>query len=70
MTLEFVLKIIGWTFVLVPTLAFVTISFNMIQGAANDDATVKALVLLAVTAFFMGLIMLLILYLTNVFPVA
>ncbi len=66
MTLESVLKIIGWIFVLVPTVAFLTISFTMIKGAANDDATVKALVLLAVTTFFMGTILLLALYFTNI----
>ncbi|MBI5370232.1 hypothetical protein HZA85_03530 [Candidatus Uhrbacteria bacterium] len=67
MTLELILKIIGWLFVLGPTITFMSISFHMIRGAAEDDVTVKALVLIALALFFMGAIMLLLLYLTDVF---
>lgn len=67
MTLELILKIIGWIFVIVPTFTFMSISFYMIKGAADDDTTVKALVMLALTAFLMGVILLLALYLTNIF---
>lgn len=67
MSLELVLKIIGWLFVLGPTLTFICISFYMIRGAAEDDVTIMALVLIALALFFMGAILLLLLYLTNVF---
>jgi hypothetical protein len=67
MTLELALKIIGWFFVLGPTITFIAISFYMIRGAAEDDATIMALVLIALALFFMGAILLLLLYLTDVF---
>ncbi len=67
MILELALKILGWIFVIGPTLTFISISFYMIKGAMNDDATVKALVLLGLALFFMGAIMLLLLYLTDLF---
>ncbi len=67
MLLETILKILGWIFVLVPMFTFISISFSMIRGAANDDETIKALVLIALAAFFMGSILLLLLYLTNIF---
>ncbi len=67
MTLELVLKIIGWFFVLGPTITFISISFYMIRGAAEDDVTIMALVLIALALFFMGGILLLLLYLTNIF---
>lgn len=67
MTLETMLKILGWMFVLGPTIAFLSISFTMIRGAMGDDETVRALVLLSLAFFFMGAILLLLLYLTNIF---
>ncbi len=67
MQLELVLKIIGWLFVLGPTITFISISFYMIRGAAEDDVTIMALVLIALALFVMGAILLLLLYLTNVF---
>lgn len=67
MSLENVLKIIGWLFVLGPTFTFISISFYMIKGAADDDITVKALVLIALALFSIGAMMLLILYLTKAF---
>lgn len=69
MTLETILKFIGWLFVLIPTLTFMSISFYMIRGAAEDDVLIKALVLIALALFFMGAILLLLLYLTDVFNV-
>lgn len=67
MLLEVILKILGWLFVLVPSVTFVSISFYMIKGAADDDATVKTLVLTGLLFFFMGVIMLLLLSLTDIF---
>lgn len=67
MTLEIALMVLGWVFVGVPTVTFISVSFYMIQGAAKDDEAVKALVLLGITSFFMGTILLLLLFLTNIF---
>ncbi len=67
MSLELILKILGWVFVLAPTFTFISVSFYMIRGAADDDETIKALVLIALAAFFMGSILLLLLYLTDIF---
>ncbi|MBI2475119.1 hypothetical protein HYV69_01705 [Candidatus Uhrbacteria bacterium] len=65
--LEAALTVIGWLFVLGPTLAFVCVSFYVIKGAMGDDVVVNALVLIGLAFFFMGSILLLILYLTNLF---
>jgi len=65
--LETILTAIGWLFVLGPTLAFVFVSFYVIKGAMGDDVVVNALVLIGLAFFFMGAILLLTLYLTNVF---
>lgn len=67
MTLETILQFIGWLFVLGPTITFMSISFYMIRGAAEDDVLIKALVLIALALFFMGAILLLLLYLTDIF---
>jgi len=67
MVLEVILKILGWVFVLVPSIAFISVSFQMIKGAAGDDVTVKTLVLTGLTFFCMGVIMLLLLSLTDIF---
>ncbi len=67
MSFVLMLKILGWIFVLAPTVTFISISFYMIRGAMADDETVKALVLIGLAAFFMGIILLLMLYLTDVF---
>jgi len=65
--LETILTVIGWLFVLGPTLAFICVSFYVIKGAMGDDVVVNALVLIGLAFFFMGAILLLTLYLTNVF---
>ena len=67
MTLEIFLKVLGWFFVGAPTVTFISISFYMIKGAMEDDEAVKALTLIGLAAFFMGAILLLMLYLTDVF---
>ncbi len=69
MTLELALKILGWIFVIGPAATFISIGFYMIKGASNDDPAVKGLALLGITLFFMGIIMLLLLYLTDVFKI-
>ena len=69
MSLELVLKSIGWIFVLVPILAFLTISVQMVKGVAKEDETIMAIVLAGIGAFGIGAVLLLVLYLTDFFPV-
>lgn len=65
MTLILTLKIIGWMCTLVPLTAFVVISINLIKGVGKDDGIILAFALLGLTVFLMGVITLLVVYLTN-----
>jgi len=67
MTLILTLKILGWMFVVIPFSAFVIISINLIKGVGNDDPLILALVLIGLTMFLMGVITLIVVYLTNYF---
>ena len=67
MSLIMVLKIIGWVFTVAPVLIFVVISAYIIRGAMGDDDAIKSLVMIGFTFFFLGLIILLLIYLTNIF---
>ncbi len=65
MTLDLALKVIGWALTATPLVVFLVISFYVIMGAAGDDDLIKALVLLGVVIFFIGAILLVLVYLTN-----
>ncbi|MBI4592352.1 hypothetical protein HY733_02805 [Candidatus Uhrbacteria bacterium] len=65
MTLVLTLKILGWMFALIPFTAFVFISINLIKGVGKDDPLILALVLIGLTMFLMGVITLMVVYLTN-----
>jgi hypothetical protein len=65
--LETVLKLIGWVFVVVPVLAFLTVSVVVVKGAAGDDGLIKSLLILGITLFTMGAIILLLVYLSGLF---
>ena len=65
MTLEFVLKFLGWAFTLVPLAIFLGVSINMIRGAGEDDALILSLSLIGLTIFLIGVITLVLVYLTN-----
>ncbi|MBI2473563.1 hypothetical protein HYV70_03355 [Candidatus Uhrbacteria bacterium] len=67
MTLVLILKIFGWFFTLVPLVTFFAISITMIKGAGEDDPSVQSLSLIGLTIFLMGIITLLITYLTDLF---
>ena len=68
MNLAQIIKILGWIFVVTPVFLFVLFSVYTIKGAMGDDDKVKALVMLCLASFFIGAIMLLLIYLTNIFP--
>ncbi|MBI4714063.1 hypothetical protein HY771_02675 [Candidatus Uhrbacteria bacterium] len=65
--LETILLVIGLVFVIGPTLGFIGVSFYVIKGAMGDDIVIKSLVLLGIAFSVIGAILLLSLYLTNVF---
>ncbi|MBI4257174.1 hypothetical protein HY626_03925 [Candidatus Uhrbacteria bacterium] len=65
MTLEFTLKIFGWMFTVIPLSAFMIISINLIRGVGEDDPLILALALIGLTMFLMGIITLIVVYLTN-----
>ncbi len=62
-----VLKVLGWVFTAVPLIAFVLISFWIIRGAMGDDETVHGLVILSITVFLIGVLLLALTYLTKLF---
>lgn len=65
MTLVLTLKILGWMFTVIPFSAFVIISVNLIKGVGNDDPLILAVALIGLTMFLMGIITLVVVYLTN-----
>lgn len=67
MTLELTLKILGWMFTLIPLSVFFIISINLIKGVGKDDPIIIAFSLIGLTVFLMGMITLVIVYLTNYF---
>ena len=67
MTLVGVLKFVGWVFAITPLVIFVAVSGFMLWGAGNDDGVIMALNMLAITFFVMGVIILLLVYLTGIF---
>ncbi len=67
MTLIITLKILGWMFTLVPLTAFILISINLIKGVGKDDPLILSLALIGLTVFLMGVITLIVVYLTNFF---
>ena len=65
MSLVLTLKILGWMFTVIPLSAFMIISINLIKGVGKDDALILALALIGLTMFLMGVITLIVVYLTN-----
>jgi hypothetical protein len=65
MVLEFVLKFLGWAFVLVPTIIFFGVSFMMIKGAGEDDTMIKTLTLIGLSVFLIGAVTLALVYTTK-----
>lgn len=65
MSLVLTLKILGWMFALIPFSAFIIISINLIKGVGKDDPLILALALIGLAMFLMGVITLIVVYLTN-----
>ena len=67
MDLAQIIKVLGWVFCITPIAIFIVISTAMIRGAMEDDDLIKSLVMIGLAVFFIGLIMLFLIYLTNIF---
>ncbi|TAL50129.1 hypothetical protein EPN81_03635 [Patescibacteria group bacterium] len=67
MTLILTLKILGWMFAIIPFSAFMFISINLIKGVGKDDPLIISMALIGLTMFLMGVITLIVVYLTNYF---
>lgn len=65
MSLLLTLKVLGWMFAAIPFSAFVIISINLIKGVGKDDPLILSLALIGLAMFLMGVITLIIVYLTN-----
>ena len=68
MSIETILKIIGWAMTIIPLTAFLIVSGHMFLGAAKDDEAVMAIVLLAITIFAVGAGILVMVYFTGLLP--
>ncbi|GEM_PF-853087 len=66
LNLDLAVKVIGWVLTIGPIAAVLTISVHLILGAAKDDDTIKGIVSLGFSLFFLGIAMLLIAYFTDV----
>ena len=66
MELSNVIKVIGWSFSVTPLVIFVGVGVFMIKGAMKDDELIRSLVMICSAFFFIGVIMLLLIYLTNI----
>jgi len=60
------LKIIGWFFFIVPIFGLFGFSIWMIMEIMHDDDNVKAFVLIMIAAWVIGLVLLLLSYLTDI----
>jgi len=65
--LVIVLKVLGWIFAIIPLIAFVAVSIFVLKGIGEDDSLIMAIILLGVTMFVIGVIMLLMVYLSGIF---
>lgn len=62
MDLDLALKVIAWAMTVTPVTVFVVISFYMMWGAAQDDDSIKGLMMLGIGIFAVGAILLLMTY--------
>lgn len=65
MDFDLAVKVIGWAMALTPLTVFVVVSFYMMSGAAEDDDSIKGLLMLGVGIFALGVILLAASYFTN-----
>lgn len=65
MILEIGLKILGWILVVAPLSVFIVVSYSMIHGVAKDDSMVHHILNLGTTLFSVGVVLLIVLYLTD-----
>ena len=54
MDLDLALKVVAWAMTITPVTVFVVISLYMMMGAAEDDDSIKGLIMLGVGIFAVG----------------
>lgn len=57
--------IIAWFLFLTPLVVFLGLSIHMLRGIMEDDATIKALTMLGIALCAIGIILLLLIYTTD-----
>lgn len=62
MDLDLALKVIAWAMTVTPVTVFIVISFYMMWGAAQDDDSIKGLIMLSLGIFAVGAILLVMTY--------
>jgi hypothetical protein len=65
MALEIILKTLGWIMVCVPLAIYLFVSINLILGASKDDGEIKGIVMLFMTCFGIGALILATTYLPD-----
>ena len=65
MDLDFLIKVVGWSFTIGPVAVFLVISSYMVAGAAKDDEAIMAMVMAGMGAFGVGVCILIVMYLTS-----
>lgn len=66
-SIAIILKIIGWLFISIPLGALFIFCIYMLIGLSKDDEAIKSLITVGFVIFFIGLSLLILTYLTNVF---
>jgi len=62
MDLDLALKVIAWAMTVTPVTVFVVICVYMMLGAAQDDDSIKGLIMLGIGIFAIGVILLVMTY--------
>lgn len=65
MDFDLAVKVVAWAMTVTPVTVFVVISFYMIGGAAEDDDSIKGLVMLGLGIFSIGAVLLGLSYFTG-----
>lgn len=65
MDLDLAVKVVAWAMTVTPVTVFVVISFYMMWGAAEDDDSIKGLIMLGLGIFSIGAVLLGLSYFTE-----
>ncbi len=54
MNLDLALKVVAWAMAITPLTVFIVVSFYMMMGAAEDDESIKGIMMLGIGIFTVG----------------